>query len=635
MNIVRGHKGGIGVPNSALGLSFKESEANPLKQKKKSSNGRTLARLLRGSWRYFAACIAASLLFTLCELVIPQIIRVSVDSLIGEAPVKSAAARPIVAALGGAAYLRQNLWLPAAFMAGLGLLSAIMRYCVNIYSSKAGETLVKTSRDLLYHHIQHLPWKWHMQNPTGDIIQRCTSDVERIKTFFEEQFVSVFRAVAMIVFALVCMALMNWKLALVPAVMFPIIIVYSLLFHNSIRERYTACDESEGVLSTIAQENLTGVRVVRAFGRERFETDRFCEKNEKFASLWIRLGRLLSVYWASGTLLTCLQVMVIIVCGIVESVHGNMTLGEFLAFISYNAALSWPVRSLGRVLSDMSKAGVSLDRVGYILHAPEEKDAPEAAPHSAAGDIVFDHVTFGYGETPVLQDVSFTIPQGSTFAILGGTGSGKSTLVHLLDRLYDLQEGRITIGGVDIRSFTRESLRSQIGLVLQEPFLFSQTIRENIAATRPGAPQEELRSAAAIACVDEAICEFPEGYETLVGERGVTLSGGQKQRVAIARMLMQRAPIMVFDDSLSAVDAETDAKIRAALHESLGKATVLLISHRVTTLMQADCILVLDGGRVSELGTHAELIAKPGIYRDIYDIQMSSDDRRLLGKEGV
>ena len=242
MNIVRGHKGGIGVPNSALGLSFKESEANPLKQKKKSSNGRTLARLLRGSWRYFAACIAASLLFTLCELVIPQIIRVSVDSLIGEAPVKSAAARPIVAALGGAAYLRQNLWLPAAFMAGLGLLSAIMRYCVNIYSSKAGETLVKTSRDLLYHHIQHLPWKWHMQNPTGDIIQRCTSDVERIKTFFEEQFVSVFRAVAMIVFALVCMALMNWKLALVPAVMFPIIIVYSLLFHNSIRERYTACD---------------------------------------------------------------------------------------------------------------------------------------------------------------------------------------------------------------------------------------------------------------------------------------------------------------------------------------------------------------------------------------------------------
>ena len=219
--------------------------------------------------------------------------------------------------------------------------------------------------------------------------------------------------------------------------------------------------------------------------------------------------------------------------------------------------------------------------------------------------------------------------------LLDEVGLDLGELVQLLDRLYDVQSGSIRIGGVDLRELSRSDLRRNIGFVLQEPFLFSQTIRENIAATRPGAPQEELRSAAAIACVDEAICEFPEGYETLVGERGVTLSGGQKQRVAIARMLMQRAPIMVFDDSLSAVDAETDAKIRAALHESLGKATVLLISHRVTTLMQADCILVLDGGRVSELGTHAELIAKPGIYRDIYDIQMSSDDRRLLGKEGV
>ena len=357
MNIVRGHKGGIGVPNSALGLSFKESEANPLKQKKKSSNGRTLARLLRGSWRYFAACIAASLLFTLCELVIPQIIRVSVDSLIGEAPVKSAAARPIVAALGGAAYLRQNLWLPAAFMAGLGLLSAIMRYCVNIYSSKAGETLVKTSRDLLYHHIQHLPWKWHMQNPTGDIIQRCTSDVERIKTFFEEQFVSVFRAVAMIVFALVCMALMNWKLALVPAVMFPIIIVYSLLFHNSIRERYTACDESEGVLSTIAQENLTGVRVVRAFGREEYERQRFEKQNEDYTTLWVRLCRTLSDFWAVGDATACIQTMLVVLIGSILCVRGEMTEGEFVSFAIYNTMSISPVRRLGRVISEMEQGG--------------------------------------------------------------------------------------------------------------------------------------------------------------------------------------------------------------------------------------------------------------------------------------
>ncbi len=232
--------------------------------------------------------------------------------------------------------------------------------------------------------------------------------------------------------------------------------------------------------------------------------------------------------------------------------------------------------------------------------------------------------------------MSFTIPWGSTFAILGGTGSGKSTIVHLLDRLYELGEGqgRITIGGVDIRHIKREALRRQIGLVLQEPFLFSQTIRENIAATRPEAPEEELRAAAAVACVDEAITELAQGYNTVVGERGVTLSGGQKQRVAIARMLLQRAPVMVFDDSLSAVDAETDTKIRAALRERMRGATVILISHRVTTLMQADRILVLDGGKVADLGTHAELISRPGIYKDIYDIQMSSDDRQFIQRGG-
>lgn len=252
-------------------------------------------------------------------------------------------------------------------------------------------------------------------------------------------------------------------------------------------------------------------------------------------------------------------------------------------------------------------------------------------------DIRFEHVHFAYeGVQPVLENINFTIPAGSTFAILGATGSGKSTLIHLLDRLYDLPKGcgRITIGGVDIAEISREYLRRNIGLVLQEPFLYSRTIQENICAVRPSAPLEETRAAARIACVDDAIEEFPLGYDTVVGERGVTLSGGQKQRVAIARMLIQHAPIMVFDDSLSAVDAQTDAQIRAALQRNLGKSTVILISHRITTLMQADQILVLANGRVADLGTHAELIGRPGIYRSIYEIQMSSDDRALLQEGG-
>ena len=593
-----------------------------MNDRKTNTNGRTLRRLLRGSWRYFAACIAASLLFTVCELVIPQIIRVSVDSLIGNAPVKVAAAKPIVAALGGVDRLRQDLWIPAALMAGFGLLSAIMRYCVNLYSSKAGETLVKTSRDLLYHHIQHLPWKWHMENPTGDIIQRCTSDVERIKTFFEEQFVPVFRMIAMIVFALVCMALMNWKLALVPAVMFPIIIVYSLLFHNSIRERFTACDESEGVLSTIAQENLTGVRVVRAFGREEYERERFEKQNEDYTSLWVRLCRTLSDFWAVGDATACIQTMLVVVLGSLLCVRGEMTEGEFVSFAIYNTMSISPVRRLGRVISEMSKMGVSVSRISEVLDAPCEQDKPDAEPAPMDGDIVFDHVTFRYETGPdVLSDVSFTIPAGTSFGVLGGTGSGKSSLILMLCRLYAPSEGRVTIGGQDIADMPAAWVRGHIGVVLQEPFLFSRTIEENIGIC--GADHETVKKAAQTACIADDIEQFADGYQTMVGERGVTLSGGQKQRVAIARMLTKKTPVIIFDDSLSAVDTQTDERIRAALDRDLTGATSIIISHRITTLMDCDNILVLERGKVLQLGTPQALLQQDGLFRQIYDMQMS------------
>ncbi len=593
-----------------------------MNDRKANTNGRTLRRLLRGSWRYFAACIAASLLFTVCELVIPQIIRVSVDSLIGNAPVKVAAAKPIVAALGGVDRLRRDLWIPAALMAGFGLLSAIMRYCVNLYSSKAGETLVKTSRDLLYHHIQHLPWKWHMENPTGDIIQRCTSDVERIKTFFEEQFVPVFRMIAMIVFALVCMALMNWKLALVPAVMFPIIIVYSLLFHNSIRERFTACDESEGVLSTIAQENLTGVRVVRAFGREEYERERFEKQNEDYTSLWVRLCRTLSDFWAVGDATACIQTMLVVVLGSLLCVRGEMTEGEFVSFAIYNTMSISPVRRLGRVISEMSKMGVSVSRISEVLDAPCEQDKPDAEPAPMDGDIVFDHVTFRYETGPdVLSDVSFTIPAGTSFGVLGGTGSGKSSLILMLCRLYAPSEGRVTIGGQDIADMPAAWVRGHIGVVLQEPFLFSRTIEENIGIC--GADHETVKKAAQTACIADDIEQFADGYQTMVGERGVTLSGGQKQRVAIARMLTKKTPVIIFDDSLSAVDTQTDERIRAALDRDLTGATSIIISHRITTLMDCDNILVLERGKVLQLGTPQALLQQDGLFRQIYDMQMS------------
>ena len=316
-----------------------------------------------------------------------------------------------------------------------------------------------------------------------------------------------------------------------------------------------------------------------------------------------------------------------VVLGSVLCVRGELTSGELLAFISYNAMLVWPVRTLGRMIADLSKTGVSLDRICYIMNSPVETDTDDAGTPPLDGDICFDHVSFRYEEGPlVLNDVSFTIPGHSTFGILGGTGSGKTTLMHLLNRLYELPEnsGRITIGGVPLQKIRLDWLRSHIGMVLQEPFLFSRTVGENIGIARQQLPQEELEAAARIACLDDAVNDFAQGYDTVVGERGVTLSGGQKQRVAIARMLMQKTPVMVFDDSLSAVDAETDARIRSGLNSSLGEATVVLISHRITTLMHADCILVLDKGRVAQLGTHEQLVAQKGIYQDIYNLQLKS-----------
>lgn len=610
-----------------------------MKEEKLTGRGKAklVVRYLRPVAWLFALGLLMSLFSQVFNALIPQIVRVTVDSVLGtekpQLPAALAGALPIEA-------LRADPAMALVWAAGAVVLFAVLRgfaiFGQRLFLARGSEGFVKGIRDELFSHIQRLPFAWHTAHQTGEMIQRCTSDVEVVRTFVCTQLVEVIRTVILVAVYLYAMFSMNVKLSLVSLAFIPVVALSSGLFYGRIAARFKVADEAEGELTTMVQENLTGVRVVRAFGRESFELGKFNEKNDRFSELWIKLGRVLAVYWASGTLLTCLQVMVILILGVVEAVRGELTLGGFLAFVSYNSTLAWPVRSLGRVLADMSKAGVSMDRVAYILRAEEERELPGAAEAPMDGDIVFSHVSFGYEGHEVLRDVSFTVPAGSTFAILGGTGSGKSTLVHLLDRLYDLGEGQgeITIGGRDIRLIERGYLRRNIGLVLQEPFLFSRTIRENIAAPRPGAAEAEIRRAAAIACVDEAVSEFADGYDTLVGERGVTLSGGQKQRVAIARMLISGAPVMVFDDSLSAVDSETDAKIRAALRESLGRATVILISHRITTLMQAERILVLENGQVSDIGTHEELISRPGIYREIYDIQMSSDDRRLIEEGG-
>ena len=574
-----------------------------------------ILRYFKGAKKYFLAAVLASLITTVFNALTPQIFRFTIDSVLEGSDYP---------------YLAEHLWIMALILVGVALFSGAAMYVSRYHTAKAGENFAKNMRDALFAHVQKLPMKWHDKHQTGDIIQRCTSDVEVIRNFVVTQLLEVFRTVFLVAVSFSIMVSMNVKLSLIVLLFVPLVVAYSGIFYRLIARRFTDADEAEGALSTVVQENATGVRVVRAFGREKFEMERFREKNDIFANLWIRLGTLSGLYWGVGDLITGLQVVTIIVLGAVEAVQGTITVGEFIAFASYNTTLVWPIRGLGRILSDMSKAGVSFERVDYIIRASEEAYQEENREENRSFDIRFSHVNFAYEDGhPVLSNLDFSIPQGSTLGILGGTGSGKSTLVQLLNRLYELQEGQgeITLGGKNIREIPLEWLRNNIGIVLQEPFLYSRTIKENIAASVPDATMEEIRQAAKIACVDDTIMSFPDGYDTLVGERGVTLSGGQRQRVAIARMLLQKAPIMIFDDSLSAVDSQTDAKIRKALSESCKNATVILISHRITTLMGADQILVLNQGKIQEQGTHEELISRDGIYRQVYEIQMSQDDR--------
>jgi len=575
-----------------------------------------LSRFSKGSRAYFVLTFFASLLYVIFSFLTPQIIRYTVDSIIRNG-------------------LRNQLFFCAAGIALCSLTAGVFQYLSGIGISAGTERFMKKLRDTLFHHIQYLPFSWHNAHLTGDIIQRCTEDVETIRSFISEQLLEVIRTILLIAAALVLMFSMNVTLALVFLVSVPVIILYSSLFHNKISTQFRAADEAEGDLMVDVQENLTGVRVVRAFGTEGEELSRFDRFNETFADKWIRMGGTLGLFWGIGDLATAGQLLSVVCIGSFLAAGGKMTLGELLAFISYTQTLSWPVRDLGHTLSEFSKSTVSVERLNEILDAEEEpKDEDLQAPHFPA-DIAFSHVNFSYGTQAVLKDLSFAIPHGTTFGILGSTGSGKSTITYLLNRLYDLPEdnGSITIGGTDIRQINRYLLRKSIGLVLQEPFLFSKTVAENIAIASSEKELPHIRHAAALSDVDENIMEFRDSYDTLVGERGVTLSGGQKQRIAIARTLMMECPILILDDSMSAVDMQTDTRIRQSLIETRKSSpeekeqqTLILISHRISTLIKADYILVLENGCAAELGTPEELLKKDGIFRRIFDLQGNTAD---------
>mgnify|MGYP003623401971 CR=1 FL=1 len=597
-------------------------------KKAKSTNILRFFPFTKGFRHNFIIALLSVIVAVVANYMTPQVIKITVDSVIGDIPFNlPSGITGLIEGWGGREFLRSNIIICAISAVFFAVISGLFNYLSRMNLAWACEGTIKKIRDRLFDHIQRLPFKWHNKYQTGDIIQRCTQDVNIIRNFVSDQMIEVIRTVVLIAVSFVMMFSMNFSLSMIVLCFMPVLIVSSLIFYVITAKRFKEADEKEGALTSVVQENLTGVRVVRAFGKERYEIDKFKKENYELTDMWVKLGKVMVYNWVSGDFLAELQVLVVMVIGVLFVVDNKLTVGEFLAFVSYNSMIVWPARNLGRLLAELSKTSISSARLYEILDAEEEKDVENSKKPPIDRDIEFKNVSFRYSEeTPVvLKNVSFSIKAGTVFGILGLTGSGKSTLMHLLDRLYELpaENGEITIGGVDINEIELSYLRKNIGIVLQEPFLFSKSFSESIAEGSSNKSIDNVRKYAKMAVIDDAITGFSNGYETPIGERGVTISGGQKQRVAIARMLMQETPIKIFDDSLSAVDMETDARIRKSINENV-TGTTILIAHRITTLMNAAMIMVLDKGEVSQLGTHKQLISEEGIYKKIYEAQKAT-----------
>lgn len=596
--------------------------------------------LIGQNWTHFLWALIATIMMVIIGFLTPLLLSEIVDSILGSEPftMPDFLMNPINA-LGGRDFLRQNLWIPALALILMNVVNGVFTFIKGRSSAIASENIARKLRNDLYRHLQHLPFAYHVKAQAGELIQRCTSDVDTIRRFLAVQVMEVVNTVLMVVIAMSILLPRSVPITLYSLILVPPLFCFATWFFKMVHKSFEVADEADGVLNAVLQENLSGVRVVRAFGQQEREVEKFDRVNNDLRKKNLRLNELLAIYWGGGDAISMTQTLLTLVVCIIYACNGWITVGTLIVFTSTLGMLLFPIRQLGRTLSDAGKAMVSMKRVQAILHEEAEPDEPNALKPDLHGDIVFDHVSFAYPDdnVPVLRDVSFTIPAGKTAAVLGGTGSGKSTMMYLLQRLYTPTSGKITIGGVDIQQIDRKYLRAHVGLILQEPFLYSKSIRENVGITAPEQEAERIEHAADIASASGFIAKADKGWETVVGERGVTLSGGQKQRIAIARTLLKDNNILIFDDSLSAVDTETDAQIRDALRHEQKDVTTLIISHRVTTLSQADLILVLENGQITQQGTHAELCSQPGLYQRINSIQNALEEELTQAKaaEGV
>ena len=608
----------------------KKTKKQKEKIKHRAINWKLVSEFCRGTAGHFILGTLGIVFAALSAYCIPLITSFTIDYvLIGyaeEGYSGGIAVAPwierLIDSIGGIPFLEQHLYIMGiALIAATGV-NALSVYIRRSQIAYGAETMSYNMRNRLYSHLANVPYDYYKHISSGDIIQRCTSDVDTIRRFVTNQLLEIIRTIVMIVAAAIIMFTLNPKLAAFSVMIMPFLAVASFVYFKFVKDQFTLSDEAEGKLSAVIQENVSGMRVVRAFGQQRSEFENFTEKNADFRKKNDKLLMMLAYYWGCTDGFGYLQIGISLVAGIIFALRKEISVGEMLVFSSYTSMLVWPVRQLGRTLADLGKASVSLGRIDEILEVPTEKEPGKALTPEIHGDIEFRHVDFGYEDgQEVLKDITFTAKRGETVAILGSTGSGKSSLVQLLPRLYDVTEGSVTIGGVDVRRYDLDTLRNNVAMVLQKNELFSGTIAENLRWGNPDATDAEIEDACKQACADEFIERFPDKYQTHIEQGGNNVSGGQKQRLCIARALLKKPRILILDDSTSAVDTATDAKIRHSFAEKIPGTTVFIIAQRISSVENADKVLVLDNGRVSGFDTPANLLKTNAIYQDVYNSQ--------------
>jgi len=593
----------------------------------KTNNSYTLWGLTRGQRLRYTGAVMAMALMNFFMFGAPLVGKYAIDVVVeGDFSLAQAQLSALARSVSGAEPYLAYLVFSAIFAVVMTAIGGVFLYLRGRLAALASEAIVRRLREELYRRMHHLQAKFYDAADTGDLVQRSSSDVETLRVFLSSDVVEIGRAIMLVLCVLPVLFWLNVELAWLSICLMPFLVVGAYIFFSKVKTVFQVTDEAEAAMTATLQENLTGIRVVRAFARQGFEIEKFGAKNANFRNHNYRLIRLMGYYWGISDFFSMSQIGIVLIAGASFIMAGTLTVGELFAFMTYVSMVIWPIRQLGRVLTDTGKAVISLARVNEILDEPEESDEVTPGYGRARGDIEIEGLCFEYENGKrVLDDITISIPAGETLAIVGPPGSGKSSLIRVLLRMYPYQSGCVKLDGQDITEVNRQWLRWQIGVVLQDPFLYSRSIRANLAVGRPNAPETEIIEACQDAAIHSSIESFPEGFEAMVGERGVTLSGGQRQRLALARALLKNPPVLVLDDSLSAVDTATEKEILEALQRRKGRQTTLVIAHRLSTVMQADRIMVLDEGRMVQLGDHRTLANEEGTYRRLCELQGALD----------